>query len=154
MPRIVSIEEFYPTSPLSFSESLSSPQMTFDCQPPFLCLSTFLLSAFFSLSLSPSIPALIFLLVCWQRPAWPNCGFWRAPCVWSRRGRCQGGHVRSSLALCGAGCGAGGGAGDRAWMDGWMDGWAWAVGMHSDLCLLMLCSFFFLCSSSACVDLN
>ncbi len=48
MLRIVSIEEFYPTSPLSFSDSLlSSPQMTFNCQPPFPCLSTFLLSAFF-----------------------------------------------------------------------------------------------------------
>lgn len=93
------------------------PLLTFDCQPPFLCLSTFLLSAFFFIySSSFSIPALIFLLVSWQRHGWPNCGFWRAPCVWSRHRRCQGGHVRSSLALCGAGCGG-------AWMDVWMNGW-------------------------------
>lgn len=104
--------------------------MTFHCQPPFL---SFHISSQCFFFLSFSIPALIFLLVCWQRPGWSNCGFWRSPCVWSRHGRCQGGHVRSSLALCGAGCGA--------WMDGWMDGHG-AAGMHSDLFLLMAYSCF------------
>ena len=131
MLRVVSGQEFYPTSPLSRSAERLLPSNVF---PHFLCVF-----------LSLSTPALIFLLVCWQRPGWSNCGFWRAPRVWSRHGWCQGGHVRSSLALCPAGCGAGGGA----WMDGWMVGWAWAAGMHSDL---SADAVLLDCFPSACVD--
>lgn len=96
--------------------------------------STFLLSA--ASSFTPLfLPALIFLLVCWQRPGRSNCGFWRSPCVWSGHGRCQGGHVHSSLALC------------RGWlwsMDGWMDGW---VGMWLLACTHL---FFFLLMAYSC----
>lgn len=141
---------------LSHISSLLLPQLT----TASLLSSVF--PHFFSvLSLSTPfpfpIPALIFTLVCWQRPGRPNCGVWRAPCVWSRDGQCQGGHTCSLLALCLAGCGAGGGDG---WMGGWIMGvwWAWSAGMHSDLCLLMPCSSFafprpvWTCTDNRCVS--
>lgn len=87
---------------------------------------------FFFLSLS--IPALIFLLVYWRGPDW---ALWRAFCVWSRAGRCQGGRIRSAVRW--------------SWgMDGWMDGWA--AGMHVDICLLLLllCSKW-ICTNNCCV---
>lgn len=134
MPRIVSIKEFYPTCPLSFSGSLlSSPQMTFDCQSSFplsfhISSQCFFLLLFFSFLF---VSVLIFLLVCWQRPGWPGCGFWRDPYVWSRHGRCQGGHICSSLSQCGAACGG-------AWMCGCMDGW---LDRHG----LLACTLIFVC---------
>lgn len=92
--------------------------------------STFLLSAaffcFFFLFFFFCLPALISPLVCWQRPGRSYCGFWRSHRVWSRHGRCQGGHVRSLRAPCGGR------------LDGWMDVWAWG-------CWHALPSFFSCC---------
>lgn len=135
MLRIVSIKEFYPTSLLSSCLSLRQPASFSSVFPHFFSVLSFSF-------LSP-IPALVFMLVCWQRPGRPNCGVWRAPCVWSRDGRCQGGHTCSLLALCLAGCGAAG-------SDGWMMG---MVCWHA-LWSLSANGVLLFCFPSACVDLH
>lgn len=145
MPRIVSIEEFNPTSPLSFSESpLSSPQITFHCQPPFLSFhissQCFLFFVFLhscshipaSLLAKAQLVQLWFLAIplrleqTWTVPRW----------------------ARTQLA---------GSVQGWLWsMDGWMDGHG-AAGMHSDLFLLMAYSCFALtqpvwtCTNNCCV---
>lgn len=130
----------HPTSSLFF--------LTLSASPLLKCLCTqspCYIYIFFFFSYSPFISALILLLVCWQRRSRFNCGFWRAPCVWSRHGRCQGGHGRSSLAACLAGCGAA--AGGRAWMDTWMNKW---MDGHE----LLACSLIFVCWSRALILLS
>lgn len=131
MPRIVSIEEFNPTSPLSFSES-----------PPLLPSNYFPLPTSFSLFphfFSVLSFFFVFLHSCSHIPAsllakaqlvqlWFLAISLRLEQTWTvpRWARTQlAGSVRGWL-----------------WsMDGWMDGHG-AAGMHSDLFLLMAYSCF------------
>lgn len=121
--------------PLFPSNDFRLPKLLPSVFPHFF--SVFFSSSFFSFLF---VSVLIFLLVCWQRPGWPGCGFWRDPYVWSRHGRCQGGHICSSLSQCGAACGG-------AWMCGCMDGW---LDRHG----LLACTLIFVCWCPALVSLS
>ena len=151
MPRIVSIEEFYPTSPLSPSDSLLSILPSYDFPLPALLSSVFPRFSsqcfFFSLPLSLSIPGSHASLLAKARLAqlWFLASPLRLEQTWTvpRWARTQlAGSVRGWLWWSMDGYGW-----MVRWMDGWMDGW---IAEHG----LLACTLIFVCWCHALVTLS